>query len=215
MNVFIDPYDLKRALRDGLRIDGVVEEAPTDGQLYGRKNGAWAVIPFQLSVNYYFHNTASDIATYLQQLGSPYSPKTGIASAALTAGNHVLKNFATDPGIPGFSFIPAGPYSVHVHAARTSGTKSAAVYAEIWECSALGADIAMIGTTETSLVLTGTEVEFEIVYVNPNTHTLNSPASRIVTRMFAIIGSAGANPTVTLYVGGAADAHITFPAPNP
>lgn len=215
MNVFVDPYDLKRALRDGLRINGVVDEAPTDGKIYGRSNGAWVEIPFQLSVTYYWQDTASGIATYFKQLGTPFSPKTTMSSAALAAGNHLLDNFVTDPGIPNFSFIPAGPYAVHVHTAKTSGTKSANVFAEIWECDAAGADIVKIGTTESTPALTATEQEFEIVYVNPNTHTLASVNSRIVTRVFVTIGSSGANPVVALFVGGLADSHITFPAPNP
>lgn len=212
--MFIDPYQIQHAIKNGIDLP-FVTDAPSDGQVYGRQNGVWVVIPFQLSATFYFQNTASDIATYLKQLGTPYSPKTGLASGPFGAGNHLLKNFVTDPTIPGFAFIPAGPYSVHVHAAKTAGTKSAAVYAEIWECTSLGVDIGLIGTTEISPVLTGTEVEFEIVYVDANTHTLNSTNSRIVTRMFASIGAAGSNATVTLYVGGLADSHITFPAPNP
>lgn len=212
--MFIDPYQLRQALQNGITLD-VTPEAPTDGKVYGRSNGAWVVIDFQLSATFYWQDSASDVATYLRQLGSPFTPKTPLATAGLATGNHLLKNFVTDPGIPGFAFIPAGAYAVHVHTAKTAGTKTAAVYAEIWECSAVGNDIVLIGTTEVTPLLTATEQEFEIVYVNPNTHTLASTNSRIVTRMFATIGAAGSNATVALYVGGTADSHITFPAPNP
>ena len=191
-----------------------ISDAPSDGNYYGRLNATWAVLPLLGTVSYYWQNTASDVAGYLKQLGDPYSPKTTLSSAGLASGVTELHNFVTDPGIPGFTFIPAGPFSAHVHAAKTGGTKTAAIYAEIWECDAAGVDIGKIVTTETTPVLGGAELEYEIVGVTADTYALASAASRVVCRIFATVGGAGLGPTVAMYIGGTADAHLTLPSPN-
>ena len=161
------------------------------------------------SLTYYLTPTASSIATYLQQTVSPYSPKTTLPYAAIPIGTDTLQNWATNAGNPNLSFIPAGIYVFHVHALNSSGG-NVKVFAQFWEVSALGVDIAQIGQTESSVQLTNVETEYSLVFADGNVYTLGSTASRIVVRLFAVVTGFAAN--VQVFVGGTADSHISLPS---
>ena len=159
------------------------------------------------ALTYYLQNTASDVEGYKQDLQAIAANKADIS---ITPGNgtHVLGNWITDPNLPGLDFIPAGGYMFHIHASRASGPFS--VYAEFWEADAAGADIGAspIGTSEVGVVGTS-ETEFQLAFVLPNPYTMQSRASRIVCRIYAITSSGA---TCHLYVGGEADSHLSLPS---
>jgi hypothetical protein len=167
------------------------------------------IIPTSNLLTYYLSNTASSIATYLQEISAPYTPKTTLTFSSLATGTDVLQNWSTNAGVPGLSFLQAGPYVFHVHALHTAGG-TVTLFAQFWEVSNVGVDIAMIGQTESSVAVGAAETEFSLAYVNGNTYTLGSTASRIVARVFVVVS--GSSPTVQLFVGGTADSHITLPA---
>lgn len=182
--------------------DGVNSAAPS-----------WQLLPVNGTLTYYFQNIASAIAGDKKMLTAPYTPKTTLSFAALGAGTTVIQNFATDPGFSGLTFIPAGTFIFHVHASQSAGTKNTTLFAQFWEVSSTGVDIAQIGTnTESTLPLTGSEVEYELAMVNPNTYTMGSAASRVVCRISAVVDGGGSTPTAAMYVGGTADSHIELPA---
>ena len=178
--------------------DGVNSAAPS-----------WQIAPAAGFLTYYLTNTASSVATYLQMTTPPYTPKTTLSFAGLATGTDLLKNWATNAGTPNLTFIPAGEYEFHIHADRTGGG-NVGLFAQIWEVSATGVDIAMIGVTETTANLTGVEVEYRVLFVDPNVYTFVSPASRVVARVFAIVS--GSAPTVNLFVGDEADSHLSLPS---
>ncbi len=174
---------------------------------------SWQPIPTAGILTYYLQDTASDVGGYRKQLISPYSPKTTLTTAGLGAGDSVLGNWITAPGSPGLTSIPAGTFDFHIHAAKTAGvTKTAVVYAEIWEANSSGVDIALIGTTESSPVLTGSELEYDLHLVTSNTYTLASQNSRITTRVHTVVTGGGPTATVALYYGGTADSHTALPS---
>lgn len=160
---------------------------------------------------YYQTNTASDIATYLQQTALPFSPKTTLPFAGLANGADTLQNWATNAGVPNLTFIPAGAYLYHTHASRTGAAGTVTLSAQFWEVSALGVDIGQIGQTESSTPLTTIETEYTLAFANGNVYTLASAASRVVARVIARV-TAAAGPTVNLFVGGTADSHIALPS---
>lgn len=166
---------------------------------------SWQTIPTQSTLTYYLQDTASAVSTYKKLLSSPFSPKT-LESYTPGNGTHVIQNYISEPGFPGLAFIPAGQFEFHIHAYRTGGTVH--LYAEVWESDASGADIAIIGTTEQSVAITTSEVEYRLFFDTINTYTMGSTASRIVCRVWAIT-TGGA--VVNLYVGGTADSHLTLP----
>ena len=170
---------------------------------------SWQPAPASGSLTYYFTNTASSIATYLQQTSAPFSPKTTLSYASLPTGTDTLKNWATNASVPGLTFIPAGVYVFHVHALRTGGG-TVTVHCQFWEVGASGVDIAEIGQSEDTPPLGTGELEYELAYVDGNTYTMASTASRIVARVFAVVS--GSSPTVEIFVGGTADSHISLPS---
>ena len=123
-----------------------------------------------------------------------------------------MTNWITPPGSPGVSFIPAGQYEFHIHAAKSAGVKSALLYAEIWEANAAGADIFKIGTTESSPTLAGSETEYRLFFGDGDVYSMASTASRIDCRVYTTVSGGGSSPSVAIYVGDEADSHIALPA---
>ena len=175
--------------------------------------GTWSCqsIPLAGQLSYYLASSSSDVATYLVQRAQPQNTKTTLLVSGVNSTS-VLANFITPVGKPGLSFIPAGTYTFHVHVSSTN-PNSGQVYAEIWEANAAGADIAKIGTTETTAIFGGlstSETEYELKFTDANVYTLQSSASRIVTRVWFLRNSSSHD--VSLYMGGEADAHTSLPS---
>ena len=170
---------------------------------------SWQTVPIQGSLVWYWTDTASDIATYLAQTVTPFSPKTTLTASGLTTGTHTIQNFATISGVPNITQIPAGQFSAHLHASRTGGSAAITLQVQVWEVSSLGVDIGLIGTTETTAGLTTSEVEYTLSFATANPYILGSSASRIISRVQAIV-TAGTQ-TANLFVGGLADSRLSLP----
>ena len=182
------------------RGDGVNPSAPS-----------WQQCPVYGGILEYFTNTASDISTYLQQTPGPYSPSTlKVFSSLGGTGTTTLENWATNTGDPGVTFIPAGTYQFHVHALK-SGTGTLTLQCQIWEVSALGVDLAMIGVTNATPALTTTLTEYQQEFSDVNPYVMGSTASRIVARVQAVRTGVGTGATLTIEVGGDTDSHIQIP----
>ena len=192
--------------------NGLIGQAPSDGSYYAQLNGSWAAIPFGANQTYYFYPTNSDVANYLGDSTDPDAVQTILTKAGFSSGTTVVTNWITPPGSPGVSFIPAGQYEFHIHAAKSAGVKSALLYAEIWEANAAGADIFKIGTTESSPTLAGSETEYRLFFGDGDVYSMASTASRIDCRVYTTVSGAGTAPTVQLYIGGESDSHISLPA---
>ncbi len=183
--------------------DGVNSAAPS-----------WQTLPAQGTLTYYFQNTASNVTGYKKQLPTPYTPKTTLSTTTLPVGTDVVQNWITDPGFPNLTFIPAGQYEFHIHAARpVANGKTVTLYAEIWEANSSGANIARIGTSEVTPAIGTSEVEYRLYFATSSTYIMASTSSRIVTKVYATISGPGPfSPTVDLYYGDEADSHIALPS---
>lgn len=171
---------------------------------------SWQPIPVLGTLVYYWTPTASDISGDKKQIASPYPTTFPLSSSGVTNGQ-LLYSFATDPGAPSRTFIPDGQYSVHMHLAQTAGTKTSQVYAEVWEISSGGTDIALITLMGNSTVLTGVSAEYFIATSRTN-YTLASTSSRILTRIYATITGGGSAPTIAIYVGNGTDSRTNLPS---
>lgn len=170
----------------------------------------WKDAPVFGSLNYFWTVTASAVAGYYKQLITPYSPLTAFSTAGVINGQ-LLRTYITETNNPNRTFIPAGEYTCHIHAAKTAGTKDAYLYVEIWETDSAGTDIAKIATLGTSTILTGVNAEYFIGFTTPQ-YTLASVNSRIATKVYATISGGGSAPTIALYVGGTSDSRTNLPA---
>ena len=171
----------------------------------------WVAVP-GTGPTYFLTDTASDIASTLQMTSTTYSPKTTLGPYAVINGTQTIQEFATNAGTPHLTSIPAGTYEVHLHYTRSPapiGTMT--LQAVINEVSSTGVFIATIGTTEQTPVINpqGGEQEFSMDYVTTSPYTLSSINSRIAVLVQAICTSA--TPTISLFVGDTADAHLQIP----
>jgi hypothetical protein len=68
-------------------------------------------------VNFWFHDDPSDIATYFELLDSPANSAENddTVSVVLADGEKLIEAYATAPGVPGLTNIPAGNWSFFVY----------------------------------------------------------------------------------------------------
>ncbi|HTP57146.1 MAG TPA: hypothetical protein VMJ72_02635, partial [Candidatus Paceibacterota bacterium] len=175
-------------------------------------SAAVAVVPAQGTLTYYFSSSSSDVATYLVQRTRPQDTTTTIVTPDLNTGTNMLANWITPSGTPNLTFVPAGQYEFHIHVAQLTGDQTVRVYAEVWETNASGSDVALLGTSEPSAPINNAETEYPLFFTTADVHTMASSASRIVTRVYALVSGSGAAPQVILYTGGEADSHISLPS---
>ena len=160
---------------------------------------------------YYWTDTSSDIATYYQETATPQAALGTITNSGVTTGQ-LLATFATLPNNPNRTFIDAGQYSCHIHAAKTGGTKSAFIRAEVWEVNAAGADISLIASLGNSTELTSVNSEYFIAE-SVLQYDLTNTSSRLITKVYATITGGGSAPDINIYVGDGSDSRINIPAP--
>lgn len=174
-------------------------------------------LPLSGSLLYYLTDTASSVATYFQLTPAPYTPKTTLTFTGQTGtGVSTLRNWATNAGVPGVAFLPAGAYEFHIHASRTSAASGTMkIQCEFVEVDAAGADIAVIGTSEASTALAVAENEYTLVFANGNVYNFASTASRVVARVQVVKTSIVVSSSAILYVGGTADSNIVLPGFGP
>ena len=169
----------------------------------------WQPAPSAAALTYYLTNTASDVATYLQQTTLPYSPKTTLTYSALPNGASTIQNWATNAGVPNLSFIPAGAYTCHLHILK-SPFGSATIACEFVEVNAAGVDIGVIGTTDSITNPAQIETQYTLDFADGNVYTLASTSSRIVCRVIATAVTGA--PNIQIFVGGTADSHMSLPS---
>ena len=181
---------------------------------------SWQLPPALGSLTYYMTptpslltNLSAIVTTDNKMLTPPFGSKTAIDIANNTAADVILQSFATDPGFPGITFIPAGVYIWHIHAYRLSGNRAVTLYAVFREVTSTGAPVGTIGTqTESTTALGAVENEYPLAMADGNTYSMALITSRIVIDVHAVFTGGSNNTTVRMYVGGTADSHISLPS---
>lgn len=179
-----------------------------NGSLSGAPS--WQPIPSQSVLSYYFYHTLSDTSTFKLQKATATTTQVALTTGSVADGQ-VLQNWITPVGTPNISTIPDGQYEFKIDAAQTVGVQFTQLIGEIWEVSATGVDIGMIGASATSTFLTGSQATYTLFFNRNTPYALQSTASRIVTRVRASVTGIGTAPSAVLYYGGAADSHIEIP----
>jgi len=161
---------------------------------------------------------ASDLTPDFPMLQMPYSPFSTMLFALTlnTAGTLPVATWVTPSGVPGLTFIPAGLYQFHVHAARTNAfTGTVQLQGVIQEVDATGHFIATIGTTELTPNLTITPTDYTLDFADGNTYTFASTSSRVALLVQSVQTSFNVAGNIQLLVGGTADPHLLIPTSGP
>lgn len=161
----------------------------------------------------YLSNTGSDVASRIRLTPSPFNPDTAVPLTGLTNGE-LVATYITQPGVPGTTFLPAGQFALHIHAAQTAGSQTVQTYAQFWEYDGIGAmDVALIGTTQTSEPFTLDETDYALFLSTSDVYAFISPQSRISVRVYVLVGGTG-GANAEFFVGGASDSHVIYPVGN-
>ena len=146
---------------------------------------------------YFFYNEASDISTYLQMTTTP---STGSLETLTTAGvvnDQLLASFATNSTFPNLTYLPSGVVKIHINAAKTSGLKTAQIYAKLFKRAAGGTE-TLLATTENTDSLTGTNTAYIIDTTLPIGQEILA-TDRIVVKIYAYVSGITTAPTIALY----------------
>jgi hypothetical protein len=175
----------------------------------------WVSIQDQISASisgnsaYFLYNTASDIGGYLQaNTTSSVAVVADITNASVVNGQ-TLATFATASGYPGVTFLPTGLIKLHIHAARTAGTKTTALYFEAYKRVLAGTE-TLLGTSGNSSVLTGVDSEVG-TEVTLSTGTTLLATDRIIIKIKALVTGGGSAPNVSLSVENTTSSRFELP----
>lgn len=156
----------------------------------------------------FLYNTASDITGY--KLMSPTHSAGGVQSvnASISGAGTVIEEFATASGSPNLDFLNDGLYHVHIHAAKTAGTKIATLYAEIYRRTSGGTE-TLLGTTSTISDVAGSETEYDLDMSRIEADL--DLTDRLVVKILSSPSGGGSTPTVTIYYEGTTFSRLEFP----
>ncbi len=151
------------------------------------------------NLSYFLSTVASDIGGYFVADGFTGGVQSS-TSASITANPTLIKAFATLSTEPNTTILKNGIYNVHVHAAKTAGTKGSTIYAELYNRTSGGVE-TLFATSEMSPALTGSIVEYNLHLTVGADITVNS-TDRIVIKIYGVPSGAGTDPTDVIYMEG-------------
>ena len=185
----------------GLSNHGLLPKLDGNATKYLAGDGTWKDLP--ISQNYFLDNTASDIGGYKTLTATRPTAGTASVGASITAADTVIEEFALAAGA--FNFLSAQVTPVHVHAAKTAGTKDVVIYAKLFNRASGGAE-TLIGTSPNSAVLTGANTPMEL-YMSVNDTAFIS-TDRLVCKFYGTPSGGGSNPTATIYFQSPEDSRV-------
>lgn len=158
--------------------------------------------------------TASDISTYYK-LGS--NPSTGssqsITKTNVTAGEHSIAKFVTEPNNPNKTFISVGWFRSHFYAKKSINAGTINIYAKVYQRNLVGTEtlIATFPLTDVELPYTASE-QYDIETYNDTIIPL-LVTDRIVIEYIAV-NSTNGSPDVTLYFENSYYSRFDLPVSN-
>jgi hypothetical protein len=158
----------------------------------------------------FLYDTASDVAGYKKALTTHSTGAKDNVVATIDATPKLIEEWVTEPGVPGVTFIGEGIWHLHIHAAKTAGTKTVKIYAEFYKRTHPGGVETLLGTTEQTANLAGAETAYD-VEVALSEQEVND-TDRPVCKVYGTPGGAGTDPEVTIYYEGDTSARFETPA---
>lgn len=169
-------------------------------QYYGG-DGSFHDIPTVVSA--FLDDTASDITGYKTLKTTLPTGSIANSAASITGAGTIIKAFALAAGA--FDFISSQILHLHIHAAKTAGTKNANLYIEIFHRTSGGVETLM-GTSDATASLPGSNTEFDLSVSVPD--TAFSATDRFVAKYLSDPSSGGSTPTVTIYYQGNTNSRV-------
>lgn len=168
-----------------------------------------------LAANYFFSPTAAQapLNAYKEMtLAEAPGAEAAVASNAVTATGvpgTLLFQWITLANNPHVEKLAAAIYECHAHLKKT-GTKSVAVYYEIWETDAAGADVELVPimTSATIQGITTADTFYDIYATLAAEKILAGVTSRLAIRFYGYTTSAGTSTTISMTVAGTNDPHF-------
>lgn len=182
--------------------------------LDGAGNMSWQALPGSaLSIQFMYATASADPNTYRKLLPSHSTGiKQTLSFASLTNGA-VIEEFVTEVGSPGADFLLDGIYHLHIHAAKTAGTKVLQISGKIYKRTYPSGTETLLGTTDLSTALGASEAPYDLDLVLGELDV--DVSDRIVVKIYATVTGAGTDPTCALYVEGDTFSRLEFPALQP
>lgn len=169
-------------------------------QYYGG-DGAFHDIPTVVSA--FLADTASDITGYKTLQTTLPAGSIANSAASITGAATVVKAFALAAGV--FDFISGQVLHLHIHAAKTGGTKNANLYIKVYHRTSGGTETLM-GTSDATASLPGSNTEFDLSVSVPD--TAFSATDRFVVKYLSDPSGGGTDPTVTIYYQGNTNSRV-------
>lgn len=162
----------------------------------------------------FFTSTASDLGAgrYEMVKGLPAGGGFGIAATGVL-NTALLAEFVSVTGVPNATYLPAGVFNYKVQARQSAGTQVSRLYAEFYTRTVLGVS-TLIGTSELSAVLTGSNQEITGSFVAPITRGLGL-TDRLMISIHADVSGAGTAPDITLDIQGLNSSRMFAPFYEP
>ena len=139
----------------------------------------------------------------------PNSTEVSITKTGLGVGNTLMGTWITPSNVPNLRLIQAGEFHVRVAGEKTSGTKSAQYFFEVYKTNSTGGDETLIATSEHSNELTGTRQTLDIYSTIPET-AMNS-TDRIIVKGYVYVSGGGSAPSVVAYIQGTSRTRMEIP----
>lgn len=161
-----------------------------------------------ITVDYYFSDTPDGvIANYDIMFPSDTGESESTAAASLPAADTLIQTFITQTTEPNFTTLLAGIYDIHIHAAKTAGTKDAFIYAEFYKRTHPAGVETLLATSDNSALLTGSNVGYTLHFSLLSDEILDA-TDRLVVKFYGSPSGVGTDPTATLYLEGTNSSRI-------
>jgi len=161
-----------------------------------------------LGIRFYMTNVSSGIETYYIAcpLGCP-SEDFSLTYSGLTNNQFIARWI--NPENMSMATLGAGIYDWHLFAAKTSGTRTLRVYWQLVERLGNGSEIIIETSANSNLLTSKSDVSIPLLLSSD--YTLFNSSSRIVGKTYAVVGTSGSAPTITIYGGGNDNSHWEIP----
>jgi len=177
-------------------VSGAGTVQPTDSILQAiQKLNGNLVASTAKTIRYMLALTASDIATYNQQIElTVFTPGalTTITTAVTTTPT-LLKAFATNINNPNITVLPSGSFLMHYETQKAAGSNNYRTYYEIYKRTQPGGVETLIATSDYSSETSVNTVVQNTVYAFSTANVALNATDRIVVKIYAQMLSSSAN----------------------